>query len=90
MNNKEIKEKLGIGWDKITIKQKDSEDGLIHKGDIYVDRSYFYTHGMTPEKLVEEIYKLFPDAFIVNSGNHFGAWPQRSYMWVTFRLPKGE
>jgi len=90
MNNTEIREKLAIGWDKVIIKIKDSQDGLIHKGDIYVDREYFYSHGMTPDTLVEEIYKLFPGALIVNSGNHMGAWPQRSYMWVTFRLPKGE
>jgi len=89
MKNKEIREKLEIGWDKVIIKGKDSRDGVIHKGDIYVDRGYFYRHGMTPEKLADRVLEIFPDAKIIDSGDHFGAWPNRSYMWVVFRLPKG-
>jgi len=88
MTNKEIREKLEIGWDKIIIKGKDSRDGMIHKGDIYVDRGYFYRHGMTPDKLVDKVLGIFPDAKIVDSGDHFGNWPSRSYMYVIFRLPK--
>ena len=88
MTNKEIREKLEIGWDKVIIKGKDSRNGMIHKGDVYVDKGYFYRHGMTPDKLVDKVLGIFPDAKIVDSGDHFGDWPARSYMFVIFRLEK--
>jgi len=88
LTNKQIREKLGIGWDKITFKQ-DSQDGMIHKGDVYVDKGYFYRHGMTPDSLIDRVLKIFPEAKIVDSGDHFGNWPARSYMFVIFRLERG-
>lgn len=88
MTNKEIREKLEIGWDKVIIKRKDSRDGVIHKGDVYVDRGYFYSHGMTPSKLVDKVLGIFPEAKIIEKCDHWAPWPKRSYMHVTFRLPE--
>jgi len=87
MTNNEIREKLGLGWDKITFKQ-DSRDGMIHKGDVYVDKGYFYRHGMTPDKLVDKVLGIFPDAKIIDSGDNWATWPSRSYMFVIFRLDR--
>lgn len=87
LTNKQIREKLGIGWDRITFKQ-DSQDGMIHKGDIEVTKGYFYRHGMTPDRLIDRVLEIFPEAKIVNSGDRWRAWPADSYMWVIFRLER--
>lgn len=88
MTNKQIREKLETQyWDTIRFKQA-SKDGMIHKGDVYVDNGYFYRHGMDPEKLEARVLEIFPNAKIIESRDHWATWPARSYMYVIFRLPK--
>lgn len=88
MTNKEIREKLETQhWDRITFKQ-DSRDGMVHKGDVYVRKGYFYRHGMTPDALCDRVLKVFPEAKIIDSGDHWAPWPRESYMWVIFRLDR--
>lgn len=88
LTNKQIREKLGIGWDKITFKQ-DSRDGMIRKGDIQVTKGYFYRHGMTPDTLIDRVLEVFPEAKIVDSGDRWRTWPADSYMFVIFRVDRG-
>lgn len=67
-----------------------------NKGTYKAKKSYFYTGGMTPEKLAEGIKKVFPDAEIINKGNQWRPFcggavaggSKDSYMWVEFKLPK--
>lgn len=88
MTNKQIREKLESQyWDRIIFKQ-DSRDGMVHKGDVQVNKGYFYRHGMTPDALADKVLKLFPEAKIVDLGDHWAPWPKDSYMWVIFRLPE--
>ena len=63
-------------------------DRITHKkdGSWYVDRSYFYRMGMTPEELEAKVMDALPSATMVRCGDKWRAWPQRSCMWVTFEV----
>lgn len=62
------------------------EDGLTFHADktVTARHSYFYRFGMTPEKLEAKVKAAFPQARIVDSGDHWAEWPKDSYIYVRF------
>lgn len=63
-------------------------DKLIQKkdGSFEFRREYFYRHGQTTEHFVKAILRVFPDAKIVASSDHWAPWPKDSYFMVQFKL----
>jgi hypothetical protein len=67
-----------------------------YNGQFKYWRSYFYSHGMTPENLMSYVKSKIPNAVMIDSGDHFHDFvggtksgsSQDSYMWVTFTIPE--
>lgn len=51
-----------------------------------VKRGYFYTHGMTPERLAAAIKAIIPEAQITKTENHYHTWPKDSWFEVRFKM----
>ncbi len=66
----------------------------VRKGVYTAKWSYFYRHGRTPEGLAEVVLAKFPNASIIEKGDHWHGFvggaragsAQDSYMWVRFTL----
>lgn len=52
-----------------------------------VKRQYFYTHGMTEDKLAEAVKALIPNATITSARNFWHPWPKDSWFEVRFKVP---
>lgn len=85
MTIKEITELLlDNGFDFVKNKSKFIETG----------QSYYYTNGLTPEKLENRLKEVFPNATIIESGDHFHSFvggaesgsAKDSYMYVRFTI----
>jgi hypothetical protein len=50
-------------------------------------RGYFYTHGMTEDKLAAAVKNLIPEAVISSSRNFWHPWPKDSWFEVRFKVP---
>ena len=70
-------------------------DTLSLRGGIYLAKwTYFYSGGLSKEGCSKKITTAFPNAYIIDSGNHYHAFvggakiggPQDTYFWVTFKL----
>jgi hypothetical protein len=46
--------------------------------------NYFYRMGKGPEMYAERVQQVFSKGKIVDKGDHWAAWPKRSYFWVRF------
>jgi hypothetical protein len=66
-----------------------------HKdGTITAKWSYYYRFEKTPEGYVEKIQRMFPNARIIDKGDHMHSFvggartggAQDSYMWVRFEV----
>ena len=65
-----------------------------HKGIFKFWKSYFYRHGMTVAQLEKQVKDKFPNALIVESGDHWAAFAggaksgsaKDSHMFVKFDL----
>ena len=63
-------------------------------GNFIAKWSYFYRCGKSPEGYATKVQEVFPDAVIVQTGDHFHAFcggaksgsATDSYMWVEFKL----
>jgi hypothetical protein len=79
---KAIKEGI-IGIDKVKFHKDGSATAM---------RSYFYAFGMTPEKVFETVKKEFPDAKMIDCGDHYHDFvggaetgsAKSNYMWARF------
>jgi hypothetical protein len=84
MNAKQIAEKLGCSENHVRK----------YKGQFRYHRSYFFHHGISPEKLENFVKTKIPNVVITDSGDHFhsfvGSAPsgsaKDSFMWVTFTV----
>lgn len=52
-----------------------------------VKRGYFYTHGMTEDKLAAAVKNLIPEAVITSARNFWHPWPKDSWFEVRFKVP---
>lgn len=83
MKNQEIREKLSVYFDVISIRN----------GVWTAKRSYFYRQG-SPEVLAKSIQSLLPNSNIIECGDHWRPFkgsaktggPQDSYMFVKFTI----
>jgi hypothetical protein len=60
-----------------------------------VESEYFYTFGRSATILGKEVEGkllkgLFLQITIADKGDHFAAWPKRSFFWVKFYIPQTE
>lgn len=84
MNAKQVAEKLGTN-EKYVRK---------YKGQFRYHRSYFYRHGVTPDKLESFVKEKIPTAVITASGDHYHDFvggaesgsAKDSFLWVTFTV----
>lgn len=62
------------------------DDNITFHADktVTVRDSYFYRHGRTTDRLVSKVKTAFPQARIVDSGDHWAEWPKLSYYYVRF------
>jgi hypothetical protein len=66
----------------------------LYKGTYTAKWCYFYRNGMTQEKYIDRIKGKFPNAKILESGDHWHSFvggakagsSQDSYIWVKFEL----
>ena len=66
----------------------------VRKGIVTAKRSYFYRHGYSEVQMAKQVMQAFPDATIIESGDHMHAFvggcktgsAQDSYFWVKFSL----
>lgn len=75
------------------IKDMLDADTISKKGDVYtIRREFFYSHGGSSEGLANKVKKVFPNAVIVDHGEHWAAFrggasvAQSSHWWVKFKL----
>ncbi len=63
-------------------------------GNLVAKQTYYFHHGLTEEKLWLKVKTVFPNAEMIDSGDHFHAFvggaktgsPQDSFVWVEFKL----
>ena len=78
MTLREVREKLADYFDSV---------GYSRKGACFVaKRGYFYTHGMTVERCVDVVKTKFPGVVILDTSNHWNAWPRDSWFEVRFSV----
>lgn len=75
------------------VEEKLAVDQVVLRNGIFTVRNeYFYTHGRSEKDLVAEVLAAFPQARIIDSGNHWAAFrggastSQSSHWWVKFAL----
>ena len=55
-------------------------------GSFTIKKGYFYSHGMTADKLAEQVKGALPRAKIISRRDHFNAWPKQSWFQVDFTV----
>jgi hypothetical protein len=68
------------------------------RGVFKVKKSYYWGFTKSGDELIPAVKAIFPDAEILQSGNHFHAFvggaksgsAQDSYWWLTFKVPSIE
>jgi hypothetical protein len=60
----------------------------LRKGIFTVKKRYFYRngHGHSPEKMAEQIKRIFPNAEIVEMKDDWNSWPKDSSFIVKFKI----
>lgn len=68
-------------------------DTVSKRGDVFtVRRGFFYTHGMSADKLAAAVKATFPGAEVVDSGEQWKPFngghtvAQGSHFWVKFKV----
>ena len=81
----------------VDIKEKVGADTISKKEGVYtIRRSYFYSHGFDQNKFAEGVLRQFPNAKIIDSGNHYASFrgcdsvAKGSHFWVKFILNENE
>jgi len=88
MNTKQVKEEL--------IKSEVRIDQITKNNEIYtIRKGFYYTHGFTTEKYINQVKRVFPNAEIIDAGEIWlpfrgGASISRQSHWfVKFKLNEG-
>ena len=64
----------------------------LHKGIWTVREGYFYRHGRSAETLVKKVQGIFPQAHIIDQGDHWANFnggaslKASSHFWVQFKI----
>ena len=76
-----------------TIKSKLRVDTVSRRGEIYtVRQSYFYHHGRNEQNIIDDIMENFPNAKIIDSGDHWAPFrggdsvAKGSHLYVKFMI----
>ena len=62
----------------------------------YIVRKQYYFRSMTPEQLKDNVLKVFPNAKIIQTGDHYASFrggasvARSSHIWVLFDVTKEE
>ena len=69
------------------------EKAIMHpNGEVTIRLGYFYRHGMTEDKLAEDVMRDAAKHLsgytlqVVDKGDRWAPWPKDSYFWVRFSV----